>query len=972
MNKDNPETTHGDAGPETSSFHRRLALPAWLDHFNVEDLKIVLRCWVAIWVSSILMFIQPSLNSIGVATFFGPLMLYLIPPTGVLSAYLVNTFFLLLGMCLAWAWGLITMKAALAARPSSQTRAMIEKLNHQVMLESQGSDKSVSWITEKLIHEGFMLDARVTVVFYVMSCIFVYTMARLRVANPKFAPGEVFGNIVMDLFLLYGPTLPSFTGELGKVLVLPGAIGIGLGVASCLLFFPQSTSYSILLKMEEIVETCQTSLQFTRTLLAGGSVQLGQLYSTKAKNIAILKAIQPMLSFLPVDISRCRWNTQDIRSLYEPMRQFMAAHVTLLDFHIARAKFEQRTNESQSEKTTNEDILETVESDNYQLREDEDLTLAWEAPELGLLRSQTKESLNRSMTRILPMYSECLCTIEETFRFINTHRWRLLTPSGQPDRILTQGESLLNGLKIAKRETVNETADLLIECHADIFNEEGSLKSPEFVYPHSLRSLALAMVIEERILQCVEAGEELLTKTLQLSRDRPVERIWFPDGLRYTLSWLLNGVRDIPMSMSFFRTDPNPETANIGRTDPPRFRLTTRIIRNSYHWLTDPAGIYALRMVVVTIATAIPGSLPHTAGFFYREKGLWGVITAQICVLVYMADFVFSLCGRVVGTIIGGVLGMVAWYIGSGSGPGNPYGLSAITAIMTLVLVWCRIFFPHSLVGTAVMSGVSFVLVVGFSYDATHIETYGLPGYGYEAFYKRVVTVLLGILAALIVQIFPHPPSASQHVRKSLSGCVRTLSDNYAALLSCWNREDSEWANSKTDQISLQVTESLLSLQGPIGMLKLEPSMGPFSQQTLERTRELCLDINQSFASLLNLQGTLPLTLQNRLARTVGIQEEENINAIMLVLRVIDQALKTGDPLPERLPTLRTAKFAGSNRHVTDLSTTLVRDSDYRRYCIAVISYLKFLSAVDNIVLFFKDELGQSHIVYGLGCAEAV
>lgn len=117
-------------------------------------------------------------------------------------------------------------------------------------------------------------------------------MARLRVVNPKFAPGEVFGNIVMDLFLLYGPTLPDFTGE--------------LGVASCLLFIPQSTSYSILSRMEAIVETCQTSLQFTRTLLVGGSVQLGQLYSTKAKNIATLEAIQPILSFLPVDIFRCR------------------------------------------------------------------------------------------------------------------------------------------------------------------------------------------------------------------------------------------------------------------------------------------------------------------------------------------------------------------------------------------------------------------------------------------------------------------------------------------------------------------------------------------------------------------------------------------------------------------------------------------------------------------------------------------
>lgn len=341
-------------------------------------------------------------------------------------------------------------------------------------------------------------------------------MARLRVANPKFAPGEVFGNIVMDIFLLYGPTLPDFTGELGKVLVLPGAIGIGLSVASCLLFIPQSTFYSMLSRMEAIVKTCQTSLQFTRNLLAGGSVQLGQLYSTKAKNIATLKAIHPMLSFLPVDISRCLWNTQDIRSLYEPMRQFMTVHVTLLNFHIARAKFEQRTNESQSKKTTNEDILEKVASENLQLRENEDLTLAWEAPKLGLLCSQTKESLNKSMTKILLIYSECLCTIEETFRFINTHRWHLSTSSEQPDQILTQGESLLNRLNFAKKQTANETADLLIECHADTFNEEGFLKSPDFVYPHSLRSLALAMVIEERILQCVEAGEELLTKTLTI------------------------------------------------------------------------------------------------------------------------------------------------------------------------------------------------------------------------------------------------------------------------------------------------------------------------------------------------------------------------------------------------------------------------------------------------------------------------
>ncbi|MBE1616070.1 hypothetical protein IDF54_14540, partial [Flavobacterium sp. SaA2.13] len=81
------------------------------------------------------------------------------------------------------------------------------------------------------------------VVFYVMACVFVYMMSRLRVANNKFALAQIFSIIITDLFLLFGPTLPSFTALLPKVLIEPGAIGIGLGAACCVLFFPQSTSY---------------------------------------------------------------------------------------------------------------------------------------------------------------------------------------------------------------------------------------------------------------------------------------------------------------------------------------------------------------------------------------------------------------------------------------------------------------------------------------------------------------------------------------------------------------------------------------------------------------------------------------------------------------------------------------------------------------------------------------------------------
>lgn len=48
----------------------RKKLPGFLDHFNARDLKVLFRCSVAAWVASLLIFINPSLQQIGTATFF--------------------------------------------------------------------------------------------------------------------------------------------------------------------------------------------------------------------------------------------------------------------------------------------------------------------------------------------------------------------------------------------------------------------------------------------------------------------------------------------------------------------------------------------------------------------------------------------------------------------------------------------------------------------------------------------------------------------------------------------------------------------------------------------------------------------------------------------------------------------------------------------------------------------------------------
>ena len=89
----------------------------------------------------------------------------------------------------------------------------------------------------------------------------------------------------------------------------------------------------------------------------------------------------------------------------------------------------------------------------------------------------------------------------------------------------------------------------------------------------------------------------------------------------------------------------------------------------------------------------------------------------QTTVVVYMSDFALSLVSRTVGTIVGGVMGLVAWYIGSGHGSGNPYGLGAIMAAVVVILMWGRIFAPLALLQATIMGAATCILVIGYSYD---------------------------------------------------------------------------------------------------------------------------------------------------------------------------------------------------------------------------------------------------------------
>lgn len=100
----------------------------------------------------------------------------MVPPTGILFIFILGALTLVIGMALGWAWGVIAMKAALAARPAAETQARLQALGQTAYSQANSTGQPVAVVQKVLIYEGWMLDARVTAVYFCLICLLIYLL----------------------------------------------------------------------------------------------------------------------------------------------------------------------------------------------------------------------------------------------------------------------------------------------------------------------------------------------------------------------------------------------------------------------------------------------------------------------------------------------------------------------------------------------------------------------------------------------------------------------------------------------------------------------------------------------------------------------------------------------------------------------------------------------------------------------------
>ncbi|PKS08625.1 hypothetical protein jhhlp_005012 [Lomentospora prolificans] len=964
-------------------------IPTFFNHFSSRELKVFFRCWVAGWVGCILMFIGPVLRNIGATTFFAGFVLLIFPPSGIVFVYILGIATLLLGMLLGWGWGAIVMKAALAARSAPDTEARLAELQRAAVQTAAKMGVDPRSASQILIYQGFLLDARVTVVTYCLVCLFFYLLARVRASNPKLALFQLFATIICDIYLLFTPVLPAFSRTLPLRIIKPATIGAAIGLVCSILFFPRSTSYVVLGNVENLLDLLMVPLRFTSATLGADKSdedRLIHLQNTKAKIIAEYREMVPCLAFLPLDFSVGSWGPKDVKEITEGIKQVLGSIMSLLDFHTSRIsgeayvmqalqKYADVTDNLQGSTAADEKPHEIGGQQMLQLGE---FIHGLRCPDNQPVREDTVRKLIHASSDAISACLEGLEAAKECIVMVNCRRWYRKLPAAERELVSNRCHRALIGLQKARPTFIHESTETLLESYIKRLRVDNSFKTSDASVAGRLRSLVIGMVFEEHLAAAMDSVEGLLDRVVTTFDNSPRPRLWSPANFNKASAWAFGKSNRAPSMAPTSEEDPDEVIAEQTKEAAERLRISRghytarrsklgQAVVGSFRWLTNSDGLFALRMVVVTIAVSIPGLLPQTAGFYYREKGLWALIMAQTGLVVYMADFTFGVISRLVGTVAGGVLGLVVWYVGSGGGPGNPYGLSAVMVAAVFILMWIRLYLSPRFLQGVIMGAVTFVLVIGYSYADTHIPSYGNPGVVYNVFWRRLVLVLIGVGASIIVQLFPRPPSAARHISKTLSHSIRSLSDHYALLLSSWGKSSTD-GKLLAASISLSLYESLSMLDSLIGLLRYEFSCSPFDSESLSLVQSLCQSMNRNLGRMLSLSGTLPLEYQDRLANFTGILDQRSIGEVMAVLGICDQALKTGDALPEVLPAplvRRSFEYWQQHHPVVDLACDpdLVRNEHYRRFCVALSAYIKFLGNLDELVLVLKGVLGESHLV---------
>ncbi|EUC64408.1 fusaric acid resistance-like protein [Rhizoctonia solani AG-3 Rhs1AP] len=945
--------------PTPKSSQAMSLIPEWATKAasNRRSWKLLVRCWVATWVCFILILPNKTLTAMGNAAFFAAIASFIAPPAMALQMYFFAMLTLMIGCLLGWAWGSAAMAAALQAR--DQVLLGRALLSAQQAATNQANPDAYF---RKAVFRGDFLDTRSTVVFGVFLGIGAFALALMRIKSPKLTLASIFGTIFLDVICSYGPLFPSGQYLILQTFLVSSSIYIAVGLVTIILIFPETLSHEWLESYASVLDLTKSLVDMQEKVLTDSPEQLNieiegntlsKIDGIQAGSLAAFQAFTAKSPMLNLEFSYGRWSATDIQALELPLRALLTRARGLSSFTaqyshhlctradslphssaVSRAttnsgEASESLDEAQTSKTTKRKKMTLRVQDTHRLMHVRGHVTALEVSQhmhitdmIPIVYTATA-NLRKSLSKALENMSAAV-------RDVNSRRYKSVKQEPL-DNLRSAREALREALATYKESgriaIVQPLADAVDSVSGKLLDEHGR---PAV----SFRPLFICFVLESNLCWTAETTITLMNQLIELMEERKRNRLWAPTGLRKIGNLLRREEGTAPIQGD---VNPMPEPSNddeysrMYRRDPDA-RPPKGIIQNLtyavwsvWHFFRSNEAVFAIKYTIVTIALWLPQVLKSSAEFTYNEKGLWALIMAQFGLNMYMSDQIGQFVARILGTIGGGILGMVIWYIGSGHGTGNPYGIAAAFAVFVIPMLFARLFWTQRMV-ECIMLSVTSVLVVGYSWIDTHLPSQGNPGYGYQIFWRRVVLVLVGFAASFIMMLLP-PQSSRKALRLGTASTVSQISQLYGLLISSWltveEEAQEEKVNGKEDHAEENKSTShpyekwqpafrakLMSVAGALAAQKMQMTTikwernirGGWPAEHYEKLLEIQFKMLSDLIQLAGALSVLSPQWRHRLLHKTSFLNPNLISDVMAIFGIVSMSLETGHPVHEVLP----------------------------------------------------------------------
>ncbi|TFK82815.1 hypothetical protein K466DRAFT_666286 [Polyporus arcularius HHB13444] len=973
-------------------------LPPWVSSNlrSWKSWKVLLRCWAVTWVCLVIMLPDKSLATLGNTAFFALLLSIMLPPNMPVQIFMITVTTLVLGIALGWAISCAGMAAALAARDQTLLKQTLQK-----EAQSTAGMANPDALYQVAIFNGDFLDTRSTVVYGVFLGFGCFLFALIRAYAPKLTLMSVFGTIAIDIFCSYGPLFPFAQYTLLNSMLTAVACYIAIAVIFITFAFPETLNHSYLGSSAQLLDKLKDVLALQGDVLGSDphDVGPGSPLATKATmaRVGMLTQLQQLMSqkqMLNLEFTWGRWNGDDVQEMLEPI-QILASRLGSLNGFVKMMAHPMTLADPPKEDDTNSDgdsvASGTTIGDTYLLRQFRERNIAAET-EHHVRLVDILPTIREATADVRDAGIAVLGALKELIVAVNTKRYK--RSHSEQDARLLELDRALSALRTAMEDFKDDKRLLLLQPYQHLFEQAdaGLLK----VVP--LRSLYLAFVFTANLTAVSNGIVALAENVSHTAAKRRKARLWAPKGLRAIGKVLRSGRGSGEDAVGEdAQKDEDVQSEDVRRykldpdSRPPQniLQRVANVIHRVYKWTKTPEALFTFRYVLVTIALWIPQVVRPTAHFVYAQRGVWALIMAQTTMNIYASDQVFNYVMRIGGTFVGALFGMVCWYIGAGHGTGNPYGLAAITGAFLLPLVFLRIYAPPQYLVGILMTGATFVLVVGYSWiDGNLPGVLVNVGMGWQVTWRRWLLVMIGCAASFILMMFP-PKSGRKAVRLRNAAVISGISYLYSHITSLWLSAGEPFEAARQQKgasanrvWSPQLREKVISIAEQLQDLRVRTVMSKWEGSirgawAFEDYNQLVELENDMLGSLILMAGALvnmdPDLRKTTLPHTF-VLNPHFISDVVSMFFVLSQSLRTGEPLhaaqcknlADRLQYHSGYAFVSNSGAVSashSNSRKALRQSigsyEYMFYATAVVAVLNMASTLNELRRVVADLCGE-------------